>query len=84
MRKNLDPNIKPEKQHANNPIKGNIEKPHIGHGRAGLRRKRPDPINQTIISPSELTENSWRAKNRNKKNKPCKFHRSNAFCKQCG
>ena len=27
MRKNLDPNIKPEKQHAN-PIKGSIEKPH--------------------------------------------------------
>ena len=26
--KNLDPNIEPEKQHAN-PIKGSIEKPHI-------------------------------------------------------
>ena len=52
--KNLDPSIKPEKQHAN-PIKGHIEKPHIGQGTAGLRRKRSDPINQTINSPSELS-----------------------------
>ena len=29
MRKNLDPNIKPEEQQAN-PIKGNVVKPHIG------------------------------------------------------
>ena len=55
MGKNLDPNIKPEKQHAN-PIKGSIEKPHIGQGRAGLKRKRPDPINQTINPPSELSQ----------------------------
>ena len=55
MGKNLDPNIKPEKQHAN-PIKGSIEKPHTGCGRAGLRRERPDPINQTIIPPSKLSQ----------------------------
>ena len=54
MGKNLDPNIKPEKQNAN-PIKGSIEKPCIGQGRAGLKRKRPDPINQTINPPSELS-----------------------------
>ena len=42
--KNLDPNIKPEKQCAN-PIKGSVEKPHIGQGTAGLKMKRPDPIN---------------------------------------
>ena len=58
FRKNLDPNILPEKQHAN-PIKGSIEKPHIGQGRAGLRRKRISTINQTIIPPSGcVTENS--------------------------
>ena len=56
MRKNLDPNILPEKQHTN-PIKGNTEKPHIGKGRAGMKRKRPSPINQTIIPPSELSQN---------------------------
>ena len=53
--KNLDPNIKPEKQHANS-IKDSIEKPHIGQGRAELRRKRPDPINQMIIPTSELSQ----------------------------
>ena len=57
MGKNLNPNIKPEKQHGN-PIKGKVEKPCIGQGRAGLRRRRPDPINQTIISPSELSQKS--------------------------
>ena len=54
MRKNLDLNIKPEKQHAN-PIKGSVVKPHIDKGRAGLKRKRSDPINQTINPPSELS-----------------------------
>ena len=53
--KNLDPNIKPEKQHAN-PIKGNVVKPHIGQGGAGLKRKKFDPINQTINLPSELSQ----------------------------
>ena len=55
VRKNLDPNIKPEKQHAN-PIKGSVVKPHIGQGRAGLKRKRSDPINQTINPPLELSQ----------------------------
>ena len=55
MGKNLHPNIKLEKQHAN-PIKGSIEKPCKGQSRAGLRRKRPDPINQTIISQSEPSQ----------------------------
>ena len=54
MRKNLDPNILPEKQHTY-PIKGNTEKQHIGQDRAGMRR-RPTPINQTIIQPSELSQ----------------------------
>ena len=45
MGKNLDPKLKPEKQHAISK-QGNMERPHIGQGRAGLRRKRPDPINQ--------------------------------------
>ena len=54
-RKNLDSNIKLEKQHAN-PIKGNVAKLHTGQGRAGLKRKRSDPINQTINQPSELSQ----------------------------
>ena len=55
MGKNLDPNIKPEKQCAI-PVKGSIEKPCIGQGRAGLKRKRSDPINQTINPPSKLSQ----------------------------
>ena len=36
MRKNLDPNMKLERQHAN-PIKGSVIKPDIGQVRARLR-----------------------------------------------
>ena len=57
MRKNLDPNILPEKQHTN-PIKGRAmfaEKLCIGQGRAGMRR-RPFPIIQTITQPPELSQ----------------------------
>ena len=46
VRKELNPNLKPEKQHVM-PKKGMTERPHIGQGRAGLRRKHePDHINQ--------------------------------------
>ena len=46
MRKNLDPNILPEKQHAK--------------GRAGLRRRRSAPINQNHYSSIRtVKENSW-------------------------
>ena len=51
IRKKLDPNLRPEKQHAL-PRKGEAERPHIGQGRAGLRRKpEADHINQ----PSDVT-----------------------------
>ena len=55
MGKNLYPNLKPEKQHAI-PKQGNMERPHIGQGKAGSRRKRPDPINQSINQPSNLSQ----------------------------
>ena len=43
--------MRPEKQHAM-PKKGTTERPHIGQGRAGLRRKHePDCIDQ----PSDVT-----------------------------
>ena len=54
MRKNLDPYIKLEKQHANS-INGNVVKSCIGQGRARLERKRSDPFNQATSSPSELS-----------------------------
>ena len=55
MGKNLDPNLNSEKQHAL-PKQGNIEKPCIGQGRAGSRRRKPDPINQSINQPSNLSQ----------------------------
>ena len=82
MRKNLDPNMKLERQHAN-PIKGSVVKLHMGQGRAGLKRKRSDPINHTINQPSELSQNSWQDQNRNRKNKPSTFQRYNVYYKQC-
>ena len=51
--KNLDPNLKPEKQHAISK-QGSMEMSHIGQGRAGSRRKRAEPINQPINQPSNL------------------------------
>ena len=51
VRKELNPNLRPEKQHTM-PKQGISEKPWIGQGRAGLRRRpEPDYINQ----PSDVT-----------------------------
>ena len=55
MRKNLDPHIKLEKQHAN-LIKDRVVKSHIGQGRGGLKTKRSDPINQPMNQPSKLSQ----------------------------
>ena len=55
VRKNLDPNLKPEKQHTL-PKQGNLERPCIGQGRAGSKRKRPDPINHAINQASNLSQ----------------------------
>ena len=49
VRKNLDPNLKPEKH-------GSMERPRIGQGRAGSRRKRSEPINQSINKASDLSQ----------------------------
>ena len=51
VRKKLDPNMRPEKQHAL-PKKGVTERPRIGQGRAGFRRK-PEP--DRIIQSSDVT-----------------------------
>ena len=83
MGKNLDPNMKPEKHHANSK-KGSVEKPCMGQGRAGSRRKRPNPINQTINQPSDLSlEIPRRTKIEMRKNKHNAFQRSKTFHKQC-
>ena len=55
VRKNLDPNLRPEKQHTL-PKQGNLVRPCIGQRRTGSKRKRPDPINQAINQPSNLSQ----------------------------
>ena len=55
MGKNLDHNLKPEKQHVISK-QGSIERLCMGQGRAGMRRKRPDPINQTINQSLNLSQ----------------------------
>ena len=53
--KNLDSNLNTEKLHT--MLKqGNMERPCIGQGGAGSRRKRPDPINHSINQPSNLLQ----------------------------
>ena len=47
----MDPNFRLEKQHAI-PKQGRSEKLQVGQGRAGLRRRRPDHINQ----PSDVKQ----------------------------
>ena len=53
--KNLDPNLKPEKHHVL-PKEGSMERPCMGQGRVGSRRKRPDTINQPINQPPNLSQ----------------------------
>ena len=53
--KNLDLNLKLEKQHTI-PKQGSKERPHIGQGRASSRGKRPDSMNQSINQPSNLSQ----------------------------
>ena len=54
-RKNLDPKLKPGKQHTI-PKQGNAERLCTGQEEAGLRRKSPNPINQSIKQPSDLSQ----------------------------
>ena len=84
VRENLDPNIKLEKQQAN-PIKGSVVKLHIGWGRAVLKRKRFDPINQPINQPSELSL-KMPGKTEIETGKTNQAHSKdpNAYYKQCG
>ena len=55
MRKILDPNLRPEKQHTL-PKQGSLERPHVGQARARSKRKRPDAINHAINQPSNLSQ----------------------------
>ena len=49
VRKELNPNLRPEKQNAM-PKQGITEKPQIGQGRVGLRRRRPESYHINKLS----------------------------------
>ena len=51
----LNPNVRPEKQHAISK-QGKFERLQMGQGRAGSRRRKPDPINQAINQPLDVTQ----------------------------
>ena len=55
MGKNLDPNLRPQKWHTL-PKQGSLERLCVGQGRAGSKKKRPDPINHAINQPSNLSQ----------------------------
>ena len=55
VQKELDPHLRPEKQHTMSK-QGKLERPQVGQGRAGLRRRKPDHINQPIIQPLDVMQ----------------------------
>ena len=55
VQKELDPHLRLEKQHIVSK-QGKLERLQVGQGRAGLRRRKPDPINQTVNQPLYLTK----------------------------
>ena len=57
VRKELNPNLSPEKQHAM-PKRGMTEKPHIGQARAGLRRKHVPDHNDQPFDVTRIPERS--------------------------
>ena len=55
VQKKLDPNLRTEKQHAISK-QGKSERPQMGQGRAGSRKRKTDPINQAINQPLDVTQ----------------------------
>ena len=55
VQKELDPNLRPEKQHAISK-QGKLERLQVEQRRAGLRRRKPDPINQATNQPLDVTQ----------------------------
>ena len=54
IEKELDPNLRSEKQHTISK-QGKLKRLQVGQGRAGLRRQKPDHINQPTNQPLDVT-----------------------------
>ena len=59
VQKKLDPNLRPEKQHTISK-QGKLERLQVGQRRAGLRRRKPDHINQPTNQPLDVTQGTPR------------------------
>ena len=55
VQKELDPNLRPEKQHAISK-QGIFKRPWMGQGRARSRRRKADPINQAVNQTLDVTQ----------------------------
>ena len=55
VEKSLNPNLRPEKQHTISK-QGRSERLWMGQGRAGSKRRKPDPISQVINQPSKMSQ----------------------------
>ena len=55
VQKELDPNLRPEKQHKISK-QCKRERLRVGQRRAGLRRRKPDHINQPTNQPLDVTQ----------------------------
>ena len=55
VQKELDPNLRTKNQHTISK-QGKFERLQMGGGRAGSRRRKPDPINQAINQTSDMTQ----------------------------
>ena len=53
-RQNLDPNLKPEIQHTL-AKQGSMKRLHVGQGRAGSKRMKPDPIRYCSTVKTDLS-----------------------------
>ena len=84
MRKNLNPNILPEKQHTK-PITGkkNLGRKAMNKLRKSRNEKKTCNHSNYYSTIKAVTDNSRSSKNKNKENKQCIFHISCTFCKQC-
>ena len=79
--KNLDPNLKPEKQHAMSK-KESMERSCIVREELDQEERNLIPSTNELINHPTCHRNSWKNRNRNNKNKSCACQRSNAFHKQ--
>ena len=72
VQKGLDPNLRPEKQHTL-PKQGKLDKPQIGQGRAGSKRKNQTSYQATIRDVTGSSRNNQKSNRENKQHSQYKW-----------